>query len=184
MAWSKPECSGPAPSPRKGHCAILIGTNLVIHGGLDGEGDFDVDGYHEAEGQTTQMQKAELDELPPQVMIARRLSPREYEELEVVVPRDQDGLLTSIGSIGHMNRKCIACAYFKSPLGCKNGIQCQECHIAHIRKNKYRPCKGKRERMRRLASEPPDSESRSSVDGSSATSIPTGTTCISRTRSH
>lgn len=34
MAWSKPECSGPAPSPRKGHCAILIGTNLVIHGGF------------------------------------------------------------------------------------------------------------------------------------------------------
>jgi hypothetical protein len=27
-------CSGPAPSPRKGHCAILIGSNLVIHGGF------------------------------------------------------------------------------------------------------------------------------------------------------
>jgi hypothetical protein len=25
---------GPAPCPRKGHCAILIGTNLVIHGGF------------------------------------------------------------------------------------------------------------------------------------------------------
>jgi len=25
---------GPAPSPRKGHCAILIGSNLVIHGGF------------------------------------------------------------------------------------------------------------------------------------------------------
>jgi hypothetical protein len=34
MAWSKPETSGPAPSQRKGHCAILIGTNLVIHGGF------------------------------------------------------------------------------------------------------------------------------------------------------
>jgi len=46
MAWSKPETSGkqiflsnliitgPAPSPRKGHCAILIGSNLVIHGGF------------------------------------------------------------------------------------------------------------------------------------------------------
>ena len=45
MAWSKPDCSGkiflfhrkslgPAPCPRKGHCAILIGTNLVIHGGF------------------------------------------------------------------------------------------------------------------------------------------------------
>jgi len=25
---------GPCPSPRKGHCAILIGSNLVIHGGF------------------------------------------------------------------------------------------------------------------------------------------------------
>ena len=34
MAWSKPTTTGPAPSPRKGHCSILIGTNLVIHGGF------------------------------------------------------------------------------------------------------------------------------------------------------
>ena len=34
MAWSKPNCTGPAPSPRKGHCSILIGTNLVVHGGF------------------------------------------------------------------------------------------------------------------------------------------------------
>jgi len=34
MAWSQPSTSGPAPCPRKGHCSILIGTNLVIHGGF------------------------------------------------------------------------------------------------------------------------------------------------------
>ena len=34
MAWSKPNCTGPAPSPRKGHCSLLIGTNMVIHGGF------------------------------------------------------------------------------------------------------------------------------------------------------
>jgi host cell factor len=47
MAWSKPNCTGneeisglnliiigPAPSPRKGQCSILIGTNLVVHGGF------------------------------------------------------------------------------------------------------------------------------------------------------
>ena len=34
MAWNKPDTTGPAPSPRKGHCAILIGSNLVIHGGF------------------------------------------------------------------------------------------------------------------------------------------------------
>ncbi len=34
MAWTKPTCTGPAPVKRKGHCSILIGTNLVIHGGF------------------------------------------------------------------------------------------------------------------------------------------------------
>lgn len=34
MAWSKPNTTGPAPCPRKGHCSILIGTNLVVHGGF------------------------------------------------------------------------------------------------------------------------------------------------------
>ena len=34
MAWFKPECSGPAPTPRQGHSSILIGNNLVIHGGF------------------------------------------------------------------------------------------------------------------------------------------------------
>lgn len=34
MAWKRLETSGPEPSPRQGHAAILIGTNLVIHGGF------------------------------------------------------------------------------------------------------------------------------------------------------
>ena len=34
MAWSKPICTGPVPCTRKGHYSILIGTNLVVHGGF------------------------------------------------------------------------------------------------------------------------------------------------------
>ena len=34
MAWQRPECSGPAPTPRQSHSSILIGNNLVIHGGF------------------------------------------------------------------------------------------------------------------------------------------------------
>lgn len=34
MAWQRPFCSGPAPTPRQGHASILIGNNLVIHGGF------------------------------------------------------------------------------------------------------------------------------------------------------
>lgn len=34
MAWSRPTTTGPAPSQRQGHSSILIGNNLVIHGGF------------------------------------------------------------------------------------------------------------------------------------------------------
>ena len=34
MAWSQPKCTGPAPSPRQGHTAIQVGTNLIIQGGF------------------------------------------------------------------------------------------------------------------------------------------------------
>jgi len=34
MAWQRCATSGPEPSQRQGHAAILIGTNLVIHGGF------------------------------------------------------------------------------------------------------------------------------------------------------
>ena len=34
MAWNRPEASGPAPTPRQGHSSILIGNNLVVHGGF------------------------------------------------------------------------------------------------------------------------------------------------------
>jgi host cell factor len=34
MAWQRPETSGPEPSPRHGHSSILIGNNLVVHGGF------------------------------------------------------------------------------------------------------------------------------------------------------
>lgn len=34
MAWSNPRTSGPCPSPRAGHTALLIGNNLIIQGGF------------------------------------------------------------------------------------------------------------------------------------------------------
>jgi len=34
MAWSSPESTGPRPTPRSGHAALLIGESLVIHGGF------------------------------------------------------------------------------------------------------------------------------------------------------
>ena len=34
MAWSCPEVSGPNPSKRQGHSTVLIGDNLIVHGGF------------------------------------------------------------------------------------------------------------------------------------------------------
>ena len=34
MAWTQPKCDGPTPSPRQGHTAIQVGTNLIIQGGF------------------------------------------------------------------------------------------------------------------------------------------------------
>ncbi|TNV78497.1 hypothetical protein FGO68_gene5245 [Halteria grandinella] len=34
MAWQQPQTTGPEPSPRHGHSSILIGNNLVVHGGF------------------------------------------------------------------------------------------------------------------------------------------------------
>jgi len=34
MAWTQPKTTGPAPSPRMGHTAMQIGSNLLIQGGF------------------------------------------------------------------------------------------------------------------------------------------------------
>merc|ERR1719382_2116103 len=37
MAWSSPQTTGPKPSPRYGHAALLIGDSLLVHGGFSME---------------------------------------------------------------------------------------------------------------------------------------------------
>ena len=34
MAWQRTQTSGPEPTARQGHASVLIGNNLVIHGGF------------------------------------------------------------------------------------------------------------------------------------------------------
>ena len=43
MSWTKPDIQGPAPSPRFYHCAIVIGSAILIHGGFS----FDEEYYNE-----------------------------------------------------------------------------------------------------------------------------------------
>jgi len=33
MSWTKPNTTGPAPSARANHASLLVGTNLLVHGG-------------------------------------------------------------------------------------------------------------------------------------------------------
>eukprot|EP00746_Dinoflagellata_sp_MGD_P131360 gnl/MRDRNA2_/MRDRNA2_65149_c0_seq2.p1 gnl/MRDRNA2_/MRDRNA2_65149_c0~~gnl/MRDRNA2_/MRDRNA2_65149_c0_seq2.p1 ORF type:complete len:285 (+),score=43.30 gnl/MRDRNA2_/MRDRNA2_65149_c0_seq2:610-1464(+) len=81
--------------------------------------------------------------------------PTQYTEEDLVkfrdsIPLDYYGMPTSIGSIGHEKEGCSPCLFAFSKDGCQNGILCNFCHFQHKRKTKPRPCKGKRDRYRKL----------------------------------
>mmetsp|Transcript_23148 Transcript_23148/g.66439 ORF Transcript_23148/g.66439 Transcript_23148/m.66439 type:complete len:251 (-) Transcript_23148:324-1076(-) len=57
----------------------------------------------------------------------------------------------SVGSQGHTQRRCKPCAFARAPPGCKFGAACCFCHVVaeHPEPVRVRPCKGKRERVKR-----------------------------------
>merc|ERR1712160_214506 len=83
---------------------------------------------------------------------AAKLSAEELAALIAKVPKNEDGVLTSIGSIKHEPEAatCKPCIFFATKKGCKSGIYCWHCHLGHKFKKRPRPCKGKRERTRKL----------------------------------
>lgn len=89
-----------------------------------------------------------------QQMAARQQKPNISEErdkeLESQVPRDETGNLTSIGSTLHDEGGCRPCLFVNAKIGCQNGTLCDFCHFPHKRKNTPRPCKGKRDRYRKM----------------------------------
>jgi len=78
------------------------------------------------------------------------ISAEELAEMMQRVPLDEDGQPTSLGSIHHAADTCRPCVFQRSKLGCHSGVQCQFCHLPHKRKSKQRPCKGKRDRHKKL----------------------------------
>lgn len=64
------------------------------------------------------------------------------------IPLDENGELTSVGSIAHVmpEEKCKPCIFVRAECGCTKGIECPFCHMSH----KFRMCKGKRDRVKRL----------------------------------
>jgi len=62
---------------------------------------------------------------------------------------DQAGHLPSLGSALHKVGSCKPCLFMHTTSGCPNGAFCDFCHLIH-RKEKARPCKGKRDRCKKL----------------------------------
>jgi len=58
--------------------------------------------------------------------------------------------VASAGSALHWEDQCKPCLFVHTKVGCQNGARCEFCHFPHKRKNKPRPCKGKRDRYRKL----------------------------------
>merc|ERR1719265_117889 len=56
----------------------------------------------------------------------------------------------SLGSAQHEAGLCQPCLFALTKVGCRNGSSCDFCHLGHKRKHKPRPCKGKRDRYRKL----------------------------------
>jgi len=78
----------------------------------------------------------------------RRPPPSQREEVVL----DETGNVTSMGSALHWEDQCKPCLFVHTKVGCQNGASCEFCHFPHKRKNKPRPCKGKRDRYRKLIS--------------------------------
>lgn len=67
------------------------------------------------------------------------------EELAAVLPKREDGSLTSIGAILHADGNCSACSFFHfSKKGCNSGIRCRFCHGPHEKKEKKRKQRGRK----------------------------------------
>jgi len=67
------------------------------------------------------------------------------------VPRNSNGQLTSIGSLGHEDKNCRPCLFWLQ-IGCKKGLFCTYCHVeAHMndRRKGIRPSKSTRDRIRK-----------------------------------
>ncbi|CAE6954114.1 unnamed protein product [Symbiodinium sp. CCMP2592] len=76
--------------------------------------------------------------------------PRELsDEALRLVPLDEDGKLTSIGSTLHAEGECRPCAFLSSiRRPCRNGAACLFCHFSHEARYKLRLGRRKRKEMR------------------------------------
>jgi len=84
-----------------------------------------------------------------QVVAKGTMSSEMLKELEATVRKDEKGNPTSVGSANH-DTSCKACLFVFTTVGCDSGVACSFCHFKHKRGSRPRPCKGKRNRYRKL----------------------------------
>jgi len=139
------------PDPNPGHAWISNYT----HSGDDIEAESSgIDRWSEARSLQLQCGDEQWSQQKQQTgqTALSDLSPAEQEALLQRLPLTDEGKLTSLGSLDHENNFCRPCLFVHTKVGCMNGPVCDFCHFPHKRKNKPRPCKGKRDRYRKLIS--------------------------------
>eukprot|EP00927_Polykrikos_kofoidii_P073379 TRINITY_DN69421_c0_g1_i1.p1 TRINITY_DN69421_c0_g1~~TRINITY_DN69421_c0_g1_i1.p1 ORF type:complete len:294 (+),score=51.21 TRINITY_DN69421_c0_g1_i1:227-1108(+) len=98
------------------------------------------DGTSDAEDDRTTVQKEKEERLQANYEFYAHMP---EQQLEKLVPKREDGSVTSIGAILHELDSCAPCGFFRTPKGCINGIRCKFCHADHPKKKKVRTSKRK-----------------------------------------
>jgi hypothetical protein len=93
--------------------------------------------------------QAIYDELEGQMPMEKLQELSDEGQLHLI-PRDENGALTSLGAIKHESGECFSCAYWFKGL-CKYGISCNYCHMVHPgqRGKRLRPSRQTRMRMKK-----------------------------------
>lgn len=90
------------------------------------------------------------DVQPPPLDLGTREGRGQLPDALPCTNEDDEDVVISAGSANHEFGTCKPCAFTHTNVGCLNGVDCEFCHYRHNRKSKPRPCKGKRDRYRRI----------------------------------
>jgi len=159
IQFRSPERTSPCDSSEVGTNSQPIGrahAAEVLHLATDdtqrrnpiGDGDQQNDGDDQDDSDSDNQEELPLPKYPQQVE-HNDLSPEELEVLMSQVRRTAKGHPTSVGSACHPGN-CKPCLFVFTKVGCQNNVLCTFCHFKHKRGNRPRPCKGKRNRYRKL----------------------------------
>lgn len=100
--------------------------------------------------QAVALQRAAMEQSQLQEDGPSKSTPEELEALRQAVPKDANGQPTSIGSMKHEDDTCKPCLFFITEVGCGKGVECNFCHFTHNRRARTKPCKGKRDRYKKI----------------------------------